>query len=375
MASATSALPAQAPVFRPSKTNNMELAVSCAKICGFCIALPVLLPLSPLITAFAVGRNLFFNESNVKKQTLKTNTFSPLAMTRFQTTEKRVQEFAKRAGFKNPEAVKLLVGKTPFVPHMLPSSMGHKGNGHVLIPPHFLMRKEDLPDNLSLEKLDNGTLTEDAWIENFEKWLFNDQLKTDYLYSRGKLTDADKTNLKAWLRLFRNPDYDRMIDWVMAHELGHVDHSDSYRIALMQLCSFFVALGVAAAIVASIVLFLPTSLFLTVALSIILGNISFNLAFKLFTDIIFTGPQRKNETRADEFATKITQDPEAGMLFFKDVMETLKAYRAAHPELKHMFSENGDTIGNRKHPLYADRIEHLRKLRDQMQRRAQLATV
>lgn len=59
MASATSALPAQAPVFRPSKTNNMELAVSCAKICGFCIALPVLLPLSPLITAFAVGRNLF----------------------------------------------------------------------------------------------------------------------------------------------------------------------------------------------------------------------------------------------------------------------------------------------------------------------------
>jgi Peptidase family M48 len=264
----------------------------------------------------------------VKKLLVKNNEMSPLCQQRMRETEKKIQDLAEKWGLKNSKKIKLLLARKIGVS---PAACGTPfAHPTVFLSAEYLVKPEDLPEHLTLSKLDNGTLTEDQWIDQFEKWLFSSFMPTFDKKPKSKLEwDSRRESLKMWLNTFRNQkQFKDEIKFILGHELAHIKHSDSVKRIWQNFgLRFF---------------------------SVITGGL-----LLVLTNKIGRALSRIAEKKADLFSARKTGKAKAGIQFFSNVQEVRKRIGKKYSEIAKVIDESGDPIKPSTHPKESERIRYL----------------
>lgn len=277
--------------------------------------------LIPIITAIG---GVFFVRPIMKYHTREAmKRLSSLGTQRFQEKEKIIQEIARKAGIPKSDQLKL------FLMRDIQSPAAAVGNLEMLVSPEYLVKPEDLPSELKLERLDKNEISEEVWVVKFNKWL-----DTSFLLQKRKpyksryAVDKDIAYKIAWLRQFRfQARYEKNFEGLVAHELGHCYYGHSKKLAITNICLSLLSI--------------PT-----------LGLAS------IFKKRLMTPLKNAHEKQADLFSAE-KFGPEGLINVFSAFQETGKTLHAKYPE---RFDATGNNLKDRYHPAFSERIAYLQKL-------------
>ncbi len=254
---------------------------------------------------------------------LQSTDLSPLATARIEDMKERVHALARKVGISHPENIDVVVGNY----NMKFGAVGSPNNAKVHLSPIALMEPEDLPEELKLEKLDQGILTEDQWVEQCHKWVF-EKFTYNNLAAQTQLSiDRNKEFLRSQLYLLKKPEErNKVYESILGHEFGHIVHRHNLKTSLVSL--------------AWQLLCIPT-LFIPI----------------LFRNQVINYVGRLQEKEADLFsASSIPHDGlELGFKMFSEMHK--KLYRL-YPE---RYSADGEHLFDTVHPPIHERLEYLRE--------------
>lgn len=267
---------------------------------------------------------LFLSKNIIKKITLNSRTITPLAQTRLRETEQKIQALAQRMGLGFSNKIQVHLTKTS---PSSPAATGTPCAPHILLPAECLVKPEDLPEHLQLEKLKSNQISEEVWLQQFDEWLHKDFLNLPRKLPTSQFeADQHMAIRKAWLKGFKNQEqYHKINEFVLGHELSHITHSDV-------LAKGFALLGWH-----------------------ILSVLTFGLLF-IFKDKVMLALDRKHEKRADLFGAAKTGQTQGGIEFFKHFQEAEETIKMKYPELRDKFIQRA---AQDPHPALAERIRYL----------------
>lgn len=291
-----------------STQSSQELIPQIMKEVGKALKdMTVVIPLAQLIYDLClphVARNLLINK------------LSPLAKERLKEKEAQIKDIARQAGVAHSERISLLVSpyKTEY------AALGHL----ILIPPAELVKKEDLPEDLHVDKFDENDL---AGIINFKR-RFTPWLTEKFLACK----KFKKYFPLAFLKTLKNDKLrKKMFQACVGHELGHycLNHYRKERLAQFGLR----------------VLSLPT-----------LGLSS------IFEERLILILKRRQEKQADLFAARRLGGAE-GLIadFSQDLYLHQMLYQGipGSKVLNHCFDEKGNVLKDHNHPPLTHRVAYL----------------
>lgn len=249
---------------------------------------------------------------------------TPFAEQRLKEKEKKVQDMAKTVGIKHPNKMKVALTK-----QNIGGVAAAAGKSLVLIASNALLTTDDLPEELKLNLLDQGKMTEEEWVLKFAKWRYNKVFTKDAKTPKSQAeVDLIVAFNKMILHQMRNQkDRDQMFDAILAHELGHSKKNDTRKLAL---ASFGLDL-----------LALPT-----------LG------VSTLFKNRVFNKYSRKLEKEADMFSVKANKSADGLIKLFQDCLEMGKTLQSKYPK---WYDAQGNNKGDSGHPKTTKRISYLKQ--------------
>lgn len=121
----------------------------------------VICPLVELIIKLSTEKLVVYSLQTPPKR------LSMLAKQRLKEKEAVILEIAKKAGISHPERLKLYVG-SPY------QGLHAAGSSALFISPERLLKEEDFPEALKLEKLRRGEISEKDYFIKLAKWLTTD---------------------------------------------------------------------------------------------------------------------------------------------------------------------------------------------------------
>ncbi len=293
------------------------------------VFLAVCFPLHLLALLGALYPGWFFRAGKITD----ISSLSPLARQRFHEREQKIQQIAQKVGIHNPAKISVLLNTS------LGGSASASGSmlteSFISISPEWLVQPEDLPEHLSLERLERGTLSEEMWLTLFETWIWNDFLKMEnprFLDgATKKSTDALRLETKVWLTAMRHQnECEDIFEFIIGHECGHLKSSHTFQHNLARFgwgLLAFLSLGT-----------------LTPLTKKVLNCIS-----------------RIHESEADAIGAT-TGKALGGARFFEITQERRKELRVKYPELAKKINEHGDKVKEGSHPQTSDRIRYLRRI-------------
>lgn len=236
-------------------------------------------------------------------------------------TERKVRAIAKKAGIVNSEKIALRVMK-------IESPLAATGRSTLIITPAYLIRRQDLPKELQLARLDNKELTEEEWIVKFNKWVDSSiytEEKPEKIKSQLEI-DISIEYGRTVLWGLKNPElFEKIFEGVVGHELGHCFYHHSLK-------KFFAEF-------AWDLLALPT-----------LGIST------LFQDKVLAPLYKKDELEADRFSQS-KFEPYGLIKFFKQDIKVKKKLYTKYPS---RYDSNGEIISCHSHPSTTQRIKKLK---------------
>lgn len=301
------------PQFEAEGSRIKRVAKKILEIIG---DVTLLIPIIKLLAALILARPCIKLCSSKLMKNL-----TPIAAQRLQEREKKIQEIAEKVGISKPKKIKLFLLKCG-------SPAAATGDSTLIISPEYLVKPEDLPPELKLERLDKNQISEEEWVVKFNKWLRTSFCPQEIKPYKSKVAvDADIASTKAWLGQFRNQTtYEKNIEGVVGHELGHCYYNHTTKLA-----------------------------FANFGLSLLsISTLGFALIFK---EHLMTSLKNKYEKQADLFSAE-KFGPEGLINFFSALQEAGKSLLTKYPGICDV---NGDNPKDRDHPPLSARISYLQK--------------
>ena len=273
-----------------------------------------------LTAAYPLSLSKTFQPARLSQKCVETQT----------STEQKIQALAKKMGIISSEKIKVCVAGNEsgrLGENFFPAAMGSTYRQPVvLMQPQWLLNPEDLPSNLSVDRINAKTISVDEWISNFEFWLLNEFTEGHDPFSSKLTVDTYRLCLQLWLKAFCNQElYQKLTDFLLGHELGHIHHADHLKNCLatlgLQLLAF------------------PLTPFVPQILNAV-NNCS-------------------SEKRADLFSVDHLGGEEAAIWFFQEVQKIQTILAEKYPEL---VIEKKQTVLSRfdkTHPSPAERIKYI----------------
>ena len=297
---------------------KQKLGQTVLKICGN-VALAVFkMTIIGAIALFAI-KNLaeVFLRLNLKPEKL-----TSLGQQLLQEREIKIRSIARKAGFADYQKIKLGVIECG-------SPAAAIGKATLSTSPEYLVKPEDLPEELKLSRLDDNELTEEEWVVMFNEWVRTDIMVEKNKDPKSQLElDVSIVYGKAFLNLLRDQnEYKKGYKSVVGHELGHCFNRHSLKTSLADLGWDLLAL--------------PT-----------LGIST------LFQDKVLEPLHRKHEIEADLYSQdKFGSD---GLVsFFTQYSECGKVLHEKYP---HKYDDKGGNKSDHQHPHLGERILYLKLL-------------
>lgn len=251
--------------------------------------------------------------------TVDNKTVTPLGGQRLGETEKKVHAIARKAGLPNANELKLLLNKTGEQPALV-------GLSTLVLPPEYVVKPEDLPEELNLIHLDNLELTEEEWIIKFDDWLHKNIVKGEVRFKSQFEVDSFIERGKAFLRIFRDQKvYDKTFEALIGHEIGHYAKHHTIIGAIVDLGWDLIAL--------------PT-----------LGISTF------FNDKVLSIFYKKIEKEADLYSK--SKFGSEGLIRY--LHENVQLGKYLHSKYPHKYDEHGEDRLDLNHPPLGERIKYLK---------------
>lgn len=238
---------------------------------------------------------------------------SPQAKLRLAEMEKRVQDIAKKAGIANPQRFKVFVGPAASPFKAFPRYT-------LLIPVECLLKPEDLPADLSLDKLNQKVMDKREWTDRCYQWL-----NQSFAPQKEKSPDR-RLDYLFHLHVAHSAKFASLDEALIVHELGHcaLDH---VRKAAWQRFAWQL-------------LAIPT-----------LGIST------LFEKRVMRKVSLKYENEADVFSAQKVNGADSLITYWSAQLFLGRIFHQTDPEL---WDAKGNYIKDRSHPLMTARIEYLR---------------
>lgn len=285
-----------------------------ARVFSVIATMTVIGPVAMLSLKLLVIRSpqLFFKEKSI----------TPFAEERLKEVEKNVQNMAATVGIKHPNKIKVVLTK-----QNIGGVAAAAGKKLVMVAPEFLLRPEDLPEELKLSRLDKGEITEQEWILKFAKWRDSKAFTSGGNRPNSQAeVDGILAYSKSVLHQMRNPkDRNQMHAAVLAHELGHCKKNHSRQKALATFGWDLLALP-------------------TLGISM------------LFEKKVMNKFSRKQEKEADMISLKANRSGDGLIKFFDDI---LVAGQTLHTKYPKRYDAQGNNIGDHGHPKLTKRVAYL----------------
>jgi len=216
--------------------------------------------------------------------------------------------------------------------------------------PGFFYTKETLPNELSLDKLQDNRMTEDEWVRAYEIWLLNKHvdkiepsdswiakkshsLTMKKLYKSQLTVDARRLFYRSMLTYYQSPEvYDDVRRFIIGHELSHLYHNDTMK------PSFFLA-----AQLLSIAALQSSALACIVPFFILQQYVS-----------------RSQEKRCDRWSANMNTST-GGIRLFEDLNEHSKLLLNKYPELQYSMWKSSILELASTHPGHLERAQLLKK--------------
>lgn len=261
-----------------------------------------------------------FSEQRIR-QSITIDHLSPLAKKRLAEMERRIQHIAKIAGFTEPQKFKAVTFDTGY-----PAAAA--GRSTIIISIEQLVKPEDLPNELSLRKLNGGEISEAQWLVTFKKWKrtnFSNENDSPPHISQAAV-DYEIARSKAFLKQLKNRENkEKIFDAIIWHELGHC----GYRHTLKRSWAIF-----------AWKLLTP----LTLGIS------------SIFEKRMMNKLCRKQEKEADLFSAKKFNGTQGLTLFFQACLDLGRSLHKKYPE---RYDRHGNSLKDRNHPPITERMAYL----------------
>lgn len=288
------------------------------------IILDVLLirPILLLIMTFWSRLILFYEIESINDKKL-----SPLAKLRLTEMKSRVQALAKKAGIANPQKLKVFTFCCLGGP--IAASSDSKT---IIVRIEELVKPQDLPSELQLERVDRREISEEEWVVKFRQWttqnfLIENSIKKSYKSQAH--VDLDIAFGKYFLKQFRNYEQNkRTLDAIIGHELGHCKNNHATK-------RTWAAFGWR--------LLSPFTL----------GISSF------FENRVLNKLSQRYEKESDLFSAKKCHGAEALSNFLYSYLDISKSLHRKYPEV---YDSRGNNLKDKRHPLLSDRITYLTRV-------------
>ncbi|MCE5317735.1 MAG: hypothetical protein LLG04_10335 [Parachlamydia sp.] len=187
-----------------SQTTVLNILKKAAKVVK---DMTIVCPLVELIVALATEK-LFIRLSQTPPAQL-----SPLAKKRLKENEVLIHSIARQAGILHPERLKIYVGR-PY------GGIYAAGSSALSIPPERLLKKEDFPEHLSLDKFQRGEISD--YFFKLGQWLTQE-------FTHQKEVKKIGVDTKIWFkRIFPfNSIAENVFRGIVGHEIAHCVSHDA----------------------------------------------------------------------------------------------------------------------------------------------------
>jgi hypothetical protein len=232
----------------------------------------------------------------------------------------------------------------------------------VKIPAWFLFKYDDIPQRFQIATMDDPRLTDPRFLNEFSDWM-NEKLFEAGLSS--VVRPIHHGVLQIVIKLMHDPDlYEKSKDFVLGHELAHLDHDQTQLQASLSLLGitggiFLFSLALA------IIPFVQLTISVTVIAVAVIVSISSVLGWMNKGGLPVSLPSVEEEKKCDLDSVKALQDANGGIYWFETYRRHNLAFRRQNSASAQDIDAWGNDLNDKKHPPWTERIAYLREWQSQ----------
>ena len=221
-------------------------------------------------------------------------------------------------------------------------SFGSPWNSHMGLSTHFFYSQSTLPQELSIDLVKKGVITEEKWIKIYDDWCIKNYVdvsnpsytsKMERLYDSQYTIDARRYYHRCLLAWYKDDEmYDNVRRFIIGHELSHLHHYDPIKLNFLSIFSYFLAVSTLNSFVIPLI---PWSI-LTLYIS------------------------RLAETRCDKWSAQLdNRSLRGGIKYFEEAEKNKELFFTKYPELNNPSLRRMYQLIS-THPSHKERLEKLR---------------